>query len=154
MPETDLRLRLETLYEAKLFDGLTEREILEVTALGHVNGFHDGEHIFWQGDPGIAMYAVLSGAVRIARDVDGTLHEIDISEAGDVIGEAALVSHRPRSASAIAIGPTELFVVNEDVLERIVQKQPRIAARMFINLIRITGSRLRAHINRRTKTAL
>lgn len=142
--------RLATLYQAKLFDGFTDREIGQITQLGHTNTFADGAHIFWQGDPGVAMYAILQGGVRIARDVDGELHTIDTSDAGDVFGESALISAEPRSASAIAIGETELFVINEDVLELLMTKYPRMAAKIFVNLIRIVGSRLRTHINRRT----
>ncbi len=150
MPSPDLAAQLATLYTAKLFDGFTEREIDSITALGHCNTFPDGEHVFWQGDPGVAMYAVLAGAVRIARDVDGALHEIDTCEVGDVFGESALISSEGRAASAIAVGNTELFVINETVLEVLMRKQPRMAAKIFVNLIRIVGSRLRTHINRRT----
>ena len=145
-----LASRLATLYQAKLFDGFTEREIEQVTELGHTNVFADGAHIFWQGDPGVAMYAILEGQVRIARDVDGDLYTIDTSDTGDVFGESALISEEPRSASAIAIGDTQLFVINEDVLELLMTKHPRMAAKIFVNLIRIVGSRLRTHINRRT----
>lgn len=150
MARPNLQIRLETLYQAKMFDGLTEFEIRIIAELGHRNVFRDGEHVFWQGDPGTAMYAIVKGGIRIARDIDGELHTIDTSGVGDVIGESALISEAPRSASAIAQGPTELLVINEDVLERLMAKEPRIAARLFVNLIRIVGSRLRRHINRRT----
>ena len=150
MPHPDLAHQLATLYTAKLFDGFTDREVDAITALGHSNKFHDGEHVFWQGDPGVAMYAVLTGSVRIARDVDGALHDIDTCEVGDVFGESALISDEPRAASAIAVGDTELFVVNETVLELLMRKHSRMAAKIFVNLIRIVGSRLRTHINRRT----
>lgn len=150
MQKQDLEKQLATLYGAKLFDGFTEREIREITELGHRNSFPDGEHVFWQGDPGMAMYAVLTGSVRIARDVEGTLHEFGTCEVGDVFGESALISDAPRSATAVAVGETELFVINETVLEQLMTRQPRMAAKIFINLIRIVGSRLRTHINRRT----
>ena len=150
MPQDTFAERLETLYQAKLFDGFTEREVQQITELGHTNAFQGGEYIFWQGDPGVAMYAILQGAVRIARDVDGDLHTIDTSDTGDVFGESALINQEPRSASAIAQGETLLFVINEDVLETLMIKHPRMAAKIFVNLLRIVGSRLRTHINRRT----
>ena len=68
----------------------------------------------------------------------------------NIFGESALISNEPRSASAIADTETQLFVVNEDVLQLLMTKYPKMAAKIFVNLIRIVGSRLRTHINRRT----
>ena len=73
-----------------------------------------GETIFRQGDRGAEMYVVHSGKVRIFRTQDG--HDTDLATLGpdDFFGEMALFDDRSRSASAVAVGATELRVITKE----------------------------------------
>ncbi len=76
-----------------------------------------GEIIFRQGEAGKEMYVVHSGKVRIFRNQDG--HETDLATLGadDFFGEMALFDNRARSASAQAVGETELRVVTKEAYD-------------------------------------
>ncbi|KAF9824505.1 hypothetical protein SFRURICE_001389 [Spodoptera frugiperda] len=80
----------------------------------------DGELIIRQGDTADGMYFVEDGAVsiRITRD-DGNEHEIKRLEAGGYFGELALVTHKPRAASAYAVGPTRVAFLDVETFERL-----------------------------------
>ncbi|KAF9424913.1 hypothetical protein HW555_000214 [Spodoptera exigua] len=100
---------LEKAYErANLADALLPRTLT------------DGELIIRQGDTADGMYFVEDGAVsiRITRD-DGNEHEIKRLEAGGYFGELALVTHKPRAASAYAVGPTRVAFLDVETFERL-----------------------------------
>ncbi len=79
-----------------------------------VERYRDGELVFRQGQFGDRMFIVMSGAVRIYReDLNGetTLANLGF---GEMFGELALFDQHPRSASASAIGDTELRVITHE----------------------------------------
>lgn len=71
--------------------------------------FTANEKIIKQGDAADGMYFVESGTVSITvLDVGGKEIEINRIEKGGYFGELALVTHRPRAASAYAVGDIKL----------------------------------------------
>lgn len=74
--------------------------------------FAPGQVIFAEGDQGDCAYVVLDGAIEISRTTDGK--KINLSSVGKhaIFGEMALVDGSARSATATAIGTTEVLVVS------------------------------------------
>ena len=54
----------------------------------------------------------------------------------------AMVRHAERSADVVALGEVEVLGVSERFLDRLRRRDPRIAARLFLNLTRIVSDRL------------
>lgn len=75
--------------------------------------YSDGEMICRQGDRGSEMYVIHRGKVRVFRNQDGHDTTLAMLEPGDFLGEMALFDDRPRSASAKAVGKTEVRVVTQ-----------------------------------------
>ena len=71
--------------------------------------FEDGECVLRQGDAADGMYFVEAGTVRfmVAGENDIELEVSRVSKGG-YFGELALVTHRPRAASAYCVGPVRL----------------------------------------------
>jgi CRP/FNR family transcriptional regulator, cyclic AMP receptor protein len=60
--------------------------------------------IFWQDDPGTALYLIQKGKVRIFKsNPAGNETSINIFSTGNTIGELALLDNQPRSATAKTI---------------------------------------------------
>ncbi len=76
--------------------------------------FADGDTIIRQGELGSVMYVVVSGEVQIFRTQGGVETDLATLRAGGTFGELALFDNRPRSASARAIGSTELRAINRE----------------------------------------
>ena len=79
---------------------------------GIPNTYEDGEVIFEQGDAAADMYVIRAGGVRIARTTANgnvTLAEL---EPDDFFGEMALFEPGARTATAIAVGTTEVEAVD------------------------------------------
>jgi len=102
--------------------------------------FKPQEAIFQKGDPGEALYIVLSGKVRIYREsLEGRSKLLAYVHPSEVFGEMSLIEERPRSASAIAETPTEVLVLFRDTYFNLLRRFPRLGH----NLARIIASRLR-----------
>lgn len=94
-----------------------------------------GEVIFQQGGVADRLYAILEGEVEIW--IDGKL--LDTTGAGGIVGEMALISASPRSATAIAKTDCKLVPVDEKRFAFLVQQTPYFA----ISVMKIMVERIR-----------
>ena len=81
-------------------------EMVEMGDLCRFRLFDAGEELFREGKRGAEAYVIKSGRVRIARTVDGAEKEVGFVEAGDIVGEMAVISDMPRMATATAVDET------------------------------------------------
>ena len=111
-------------------------EVLLDKIVGETVNFPDGGVVFIKGDRGIAAYMVRSGTVEIREA--GRVVETMVR--GEIFGEMALIDAEPRSASAVAVGPTELAVIDKDAFHKLVREDPDFA----LGVMRLMSRRLRA----------
>lgn len=117
--------------------GLTGGDYRRVT-------FKPGQLFFAEGDPAAAAYIIDSGVVEIYKSVaNGELSTLAILKPGSIFGELALVSHKPRSASAKAIIETVCIVIEKKHFDQMMQSLepfPRFLLQQVIrSLHRITN---------------
>lgn len=87
-----------------------------------------GQRLFSAGDPGGAMYLVLSGAIELYLTQQNSERLVlKIAEPGEMFGELALIDDRPRSANARAVKDSELLVLDRHDLEVLFQSHPESA---------------------------
>jgi CRP/FNR family cyclic AMP-dependent transcriptional regulator len=106
------------------------------TVDGRRVAFADGGVVFIKGDSGDFAYVVVSGQVDIRHGG----HIVEAMLAGELFGEMALIDSEPRSASAVAVGPTELAVIDRPFFERLIREEPAFA----MKIMRLMARRLRA----------
>lgn len=87
----------------------------------------DGSVIFRENETGDKMYIIQNGVVRINKTIDGREHKLAELGKGEFFGEMAIVSNTPRSATAIAVGTTELLAFDRAGFEAMIGKNTRIA---------------------------
>lgn len=97
--------------------------------------FKAGEIIFRKGEPATYLFIVQSGEVEI-RINDG--HSV-VVQAGNMFGEMALISHEPRSATAVAKTNVKLIPVDERRFNFMVAETPNFA----LTVLRVIADRLR-----------
>ncbi len=84
---------------------------------GTPRSYADGEIVFKQGAQADQMYVVRRGKVRIFRDQDGKETTLATLHGREFFGEMGIFDGKPRSASAQAIGDTELEVIQASDLK-------------------------------------
>ena len=98
--------------------------------------YSDGGVVFVKGDEGDFAYVVASGRVEIRQGG----HVVEIIQPGELFGEMALIDSDTRSASAVAIGQTELIVIDRQLFERLIVEEADFA----MKVMRLMARRLRA----------
>jgi CRP/FNR family cyclic AMP-dependent transcriptional regulator len=97
--------------------------------------YRENDTIFHQNDPGVALYLIITGKVKIHSEAgDGTECIIAILSEGEFFGEMAVIDGEERSASATTLEPTELLMLTKDDLHDIIHRYPRISLRLLVTL--------------------
>lgn len=106
--------------------------------------FSDGERIFEEGDTGRDLYIIQQGSVEIRKTT--TRGEISLARfrRGEFFGELALVHSIPRTASAVAVGPTTLIILQPGGFLLKIRRDPTFAFEMIQQL----GHRVKASNDR------
>jgi predicted acylesterase/phospholipase RssA/CRP-like cAMP-binding protein len=97
---------------------------------------HAGETLFSAGDKGEELYFVLGGRLRALASDGRTLSEMT---RGESIGEIALLTGDPRTATVIAVRDSDLVRVSRSAFDEIVDKYPKVMqtiARIVIGRLR------------------
>lgn len=124
----------------RLFRDLPDAALDKLATLSVRRSVRQGTRIFSQGDPGDSLLGVIAGQVRIsATTPGGKVVFLNIMEPGDSFGEIAVLDGEARTASAEALGDTELFVVRRADLLALIEREPKLAA----HLIALLCKRLR-----------
>ena len=117
------------------FRGLDERARLTVVEQAGRRVVDKGQMVFWQDDPGEAMFVLLEGAVKlVVCSRDGELIELHRHDAPAIFGELALLDAGPRSASAEAVERSTLLVVTRPELLRLLRTEDRVAEALLRTL--------------------
>uniref|UniRef100_A0A3P8ZM58 Cyclic nucleotide-binding domain-containing protein n=1 Tax=Esox lucius TaxID=8010 RepID=A0A3P8ZM58_ESOLU len=120
------RLYEEFIQSLPLLTSLELSERMKVVDVLSSKAFSDREQIIAQGDLADCFYIVESGQVRITmkrtktkKDQDEEEVEIASCSRGQYFGELALVTNKPRAASAYAVGTVKCLVMDIQAFERL-----------------------------------
>ncbi|HSP50019.1 MAG TPA: cyclic nucleotide-gated ion channel [Pseudolabrys sp.] len=108
-----------------LFAELDAAAISDIMGLLRAQVAEAGETIVRAGDPAHSMYFIAAGEVEVALK-----KEILRLGVGHFFGEVAVLRRARRSATATALTRTNLLVLSAQDLHALMQRDPRIAARI------------------------
>ena len=130
------------LQKVPIFQDLSGRELHKIEDMLYgPRNWRAGETIINQGDPGMGMYIVASGQVRIAQiGDDGFEKQLATLTRGDFFGAQALVDELPRSASAYALQPCRLFVFCRPDLLELLENNTSLALKMVEGLAQMIST--------------
>ncbi len=101
--------------------------------------YYKGATIFYEGDPGDAMFIVESGSVGIFKAVEGESIRLATLGNGELFGEMAIIDGGKRMASAVAEEDSVVLKVPREMLEaKLARHDPFLQAliKILINNLR------------------
>ncbi|HKE43756.1 MAG TPA: patatin-like phospholipase family protein [Steroidobacteraceae bacterium] len=137
-PEHDLgetsierRNMLSLLGTLQLFRGLDASILAAIASEIEWFSLPGGASLFEAGDPPDALYMVISGCLgAFARTPDGHTRLVGRVMAGETVGEMALVSGKPRTASVHALRDTEIGRFSKQAFDALLLDHPQAMLRI------------------------
>ena len=86
--------------------------------------FRAGEVLIHAGDSAAEAYAIVRGQVDVYREAEGRRVHLTALGPGEVVGEMALITSEPRSATVVAREDTEVHVINQERMAGELRKLP------------------------------
>ena len=132
------------LKQVTLFKDLGRSDLRQLARIVHERSYRDGEYIYEQGKPGVALFVIRRGVVEIVRrrqngeDVPLALLEPPASFEELAVTEAEVV----RWASARARGPVSLVALGRSDLDALSHNLPLLANKILKKLVQIAATRL------------
>ena len=128
--------KLELLKTIPLFAGLGGKELERVGQLVDEIDLPVGKVLMRQGAHGAEMFIVVEGRFTVERDGK----QIAERGPGDTLGEIALVSEGPRTATVTATSPSRVFVIGHREFHALMDTAPAIR----LHILDVLGRRLRS----------
>lgn len=125
------------------FVGLDRAAINDILKQMRPSFFEEGDHICDEGDVGDRMFIIERGLVEVIVGQDQKV--VNVIRPGDVVGEMAVLTDEPRSATLIAAMPTLVLELDRAGFADAIGRFPRILlnlTRMLVERQRRTNLRL------------
>jgi NTE family protein len=106
--------RAEFIREIPLFAGLPEDAVAEIAGRAEETHVAAGDWLFREGEVGERLYVLRTGRLQVLREVDGEEIPIRNLSPGAVLGELAVLTDAPRSASVRARRDSGLLGLSSD----------------------------------------
>jgi CRP-like cAMP-binding protein len=111
-----------------IFSDLGPEAFVALTEALQVSRLATGETVVTEGDVGTAFFVVATGRLVVKkRDEKGDLVVLAHLGEGEFFGEMALLSASPRNATVVAEEPTEVLVLEFEVLRTLAGRYPHLA---------------------------
>jgi len=119
MDRTAIARQIQTYLAPQLSNEQLE-DIVETATLHH---YSEGEPLFHEGEVGDAVHLIRRGSVTVSKRIGGREVVLSYVAAGNYVGEMALLSDAPRSATIrAAINNTETIRIDGMAFKRLMQR--------------------------------
>ncbi|MBL4889808.1 MAG: cyclic nucleotide-binding domain-containing protein [Candidatus Lindowbacteria bacterium] len=111
--------------------------------------FSAGSCIFREGETdGDKAYIIIEGEVSVVRQVRSKEKELAVTSTGDILGEVALFSVGPRTATARAKTDVTALVLSRQDFQKLKEEDIAVAYELVESILSIVANRLRSTLER------
>ena len=135
----------EALAATPLFSGLSQEALESLVAELQLIQLARGEVLFHEGDPGDALYVIVEGEVAVQAEGPPRVEMARLGP-GSFIGEVALMTDQPRSATVTSVDTAELLRIDRSTLKRVLAAHGEV----LTSVLRFVRDRL---VDRWTRTS-
>lgn len=105
--------------------------IAEPVPEGIYKRYADKQIVFCEHEPGDELYIIKKGKVKIVKYHNNSEIILSVLKEGEIFGELAIVSDKPRNATAISFGTTIVLPINKDSMIKLIRKSSDLLKRIF-----------------------
>ncbi|HEX4452627.1 MAG TPA: cyclic nucleotide-binding domain-containing protein [Kofleriaceae bacterium] len=135
----------ETLASTPLFSGMSQEALEALVAELTLVHLVKDEALFHEGDPGDALYVIVEGELSVQAEGPPRVEMARLGP-GAFLGEVALMTDQPRSATVTALGDAELLRIDRATLAHVLAEHGDI----LTSVLRFVRERL---VDRWTRTS-
>ena len=126
--------KIELISRVPLLSACSKKELGMIASLADLIELPEGKTLITEGEHGSEFFILVDGTVRVSR---GGRKLRDLT-AGDWIGEIALISNVPRTATVLTTSPLQALVLTRSGFSGLMRDVPSIAT----NVLAALGERL------------
>lgn len=135
---------IEFLKAVHYFSGLDSAKLESIKGFFFERTAQRDEFILEEGEPGGALYLVVSGVVKVfLTSAEGKEQILRLIRPGESFNEVSVFDGAPNLASAVAMSPVLLYGIGKDDMERIMREHPGVA----LNVIMVLSERVRYFVS-------
>jgi CRP/FNR family cyclic AMP-dependent transcriptional regulator len=131
-PRRTRRQTAVALAGVPIFAGFTARHLNRLAGDTDELSFTPGQSIVAEGEPGEALFVVLSGQGKVTRGGKRVGRVLP----GDFFGELSAIDGGPRSASIVAETPMHVLRLFRRTLTRLIEEEPQVALTLLDGIVR------------------
>jgi CRP/FNR family cyclic AMP-dependent transcriptional regulator len=125
------------LKSVPMFAGFSQDQLYALVPMITRRSAPRGSAVMHEGDPTDSLYIVISGRFKVMMgEADGKETILSIIGPGEFFGEMGLIDDNPRSASVIAIEPSELLAVTKRAFRKCLVENTELAMAVMRVLVR------------------
>lgn len=122
--------KVELIRKIPLFKHCTARELAEIAAIADELDLKEGAELTKKGKPGREFFAIVEGTADVLMGKKW----INSVRQGDFLGEIALVTGRPRTATVKATSPVRVLVITARSFRTLLEKHPEIQRKVLLSM--------------------
>jgi CRP-like cAMP-binding protein len=119
--------KIELLKKVPLFAGCTKGELQQLAKTADELDLREGTVLTREGRPGREFFVLVDGTARVTRNG----RKLADLGPGDWLGEIALITNSPRTATVTATSPLDVLVITDRRFHQLVETMPSIAMKVL-----------------------
>ena len=124
--------KVQALKGAPLFEGLSRKELVQLARVCEDLEVQPGRVLCTEGEIGREFFVLVDGKVQVSRKG----RRVATLTGGDFVGEIALVTELPRTATVTAETPVRLFVLTSREFHAVLDRNPKVERKVLRTLAR------------------
>ena len=119
--------KIELIKRVPLFGGLSKRELDEVAAIADELAIDAGSELTHEGAAGHEFLVLVEGTADVRRKG----RKVNTLRSGDFLGEIALITGVPRTATVTTTAPARMLVITARDFRSLLRRTPSIQLKVL-----------------------
>ena len=122
--------KVELLKKVPLFADCSKAELRELAKSADELDLREGTVLTREGRPGREFFVLIDGTVQVTQKGK----KVAELKGGDWLGEIALLTDKPRTATVTATSSVDVLVITDRSFRRVVETMPSIALKVLASI--------------------